>query len=112
MDASKRLRTHRAEFLKLNKKGPLLSYGELKDNEKLYMAQVVFKSIRSRPSRDPYQVFAEILFEWGIMCPHPEARREDRGGYHSCGGCGALVLDFGQLDGDDDVAKLIKEGVQ
>lgn len=112
MEASKKLKGHRTEFLRQQKKGPLLSYSSLTDHDKLFMAQRVFKAIRSQPGRDQYQIFAENLFDWGIMCPHPEARREDRGGYHFCGGCGALVLDFGQLNSDDDVAKLVKEGAR
>ena len=114
MDAtnSRRLKEHRVEFLKQDKKGPLLSYNSLKDHEKLFMARKVFRAIHDLPKRDPYQLFSETLYDWGIMCPHPEARREERRGYHSCEACGALVLDFGQLNSDDDVAKLVKEGVK
>lgn len=111
-NGSVRLKKHRVDFLKQGKKGPLWSYSTLLEQEKMFLARKVFRAIGMLPDRDPYQLFSETLYEWGIMCPHPEARRESRGSYHSCGACGALVLDFGQLNGDDDVAKLVKEGAK
>ncbi len=114
MDAnnSQKLKKHRVEFMKQGKKGPLLGYNSLTEHDKMFMARKVFRAIHMLPDKDPYQIFSETLFDWGIMCPHPEARREDRGSYHFCKACGALVLNFGQLNSDDDVAKLVKEGTK
>jgi hypothetical protein len=108
----RRLKEHRVEFLKQERKGPLLSYGSLKDHEKLFMARRVFRAIGDFPDRDPYQLFSETLYEWGIMCPHPVAKRENRVSYHQCRACGALVIDFGQLNDDDDVSALVKKGAK
>lgn len=110
MDKSKqypRLMSHRRDFYKQNKLGSLLDYRKLDDSEKIFLAVKVFRAIRLLPNRDPYQLFSELLYNWGIMCPHPNARRRSVSGHYACDACGAYVLDFGQLTDDDDVAPLV-----
>lgn len=98
-----RLAAHRYRFNKDNKIGPLLEYKKLENKEKLFLARHYFRAIGENPSSDPYKLFSEILFNWGVMCPHPKAKREQRVFYYFCGACESCVMNLedSQDDGSD-----------
>ena len=84
-----RLELHRLKYHKENHRVPLLSMSSLDPVEKLLVSKDFFSRLfLQRRINQPYEVYAEVLSSWGIMCPHPQLGKD-----HVCGCCGSRVLD-------------------
>jgi hypothetical protein len=92
MRASSRLSSHRSKLRKNGGWGELISYSELSSQEKLFISSQVMAMVRRLPKDDPYSIFASVLYSWGIMCPHPAAKRTQMRTCYHCGSCDAYVL--------------------
>ena len=71
---------HRLKFHRDMKRGKLLRFDDLSVDERAVISKDIFSALhRGSGSRDPYEVVAEILDGWGIMCTHPAAKRTYEG---------------------------------
>ena len=105
-----KLSLHKSKFVKNGKRGALLEYHSLIDSEKMFLACKFFKNLNLNKNKDPYQIFAETLFEWGIMCPHPISRRKQADLCLFCNACGAYVLSFVKITDQDEVKPFLNSG--
>lgn len=71
-----RLELHRLKYRSAEGKHPLIPWAELSDFEKNQFSKQFFNALfLDKQRRDPYTVYVEELFSWGIMCPHPQHKR-------------------------------------
>lgn len=70
-----RLELHRLTYHKAGKKGSLLMVAELDPEEHAQLSEHFFGEIRRHPGVDPYDIYSQVMADWGIMCHHPQTRR-------------------------------------
>jgi hypothetical protein len=84
-----RLELHRLKYHQAQGNLPLLPWNELSEYDRgLFSSDFFTRCFLDRQVRDPYEIYVEALADWGVMCPHPEHKREGRG----CGICGSFVM--------------------
>lgn len=92
-----RLEAHKRRFELAERRGPLLRLDELTVDEVALVNATFFERVNKAPPDDlaaMYNIYAEVLHEWGVMCPHPSIRREYSlcGRWYDCGLCKAAVI--------------------
>lgn len=70
-----RLELHRLKYHKEGMKVSLLTMDELEPEEHSQLSADFFQTVRKNPGRDPYEVYVEVMADWGVMCHHPQSRR-------------------------------------
>lgn len=84
-----RLELHRLRYHKENHRIPLLTMSCLDPIEKLLVSRDFFSRLfLEKRLTHPYEVYADVLSSWGVMCPHPQHVRKES----VCGCCGAQVI--------------------
>jgi hypothetical protein len=88
---------------------PIRHLHQLSGDERERLAREIFIRIRSdRDRRDMYDVWADVLDEWGVACPHPRPRRlyvghftsyvpQPHASWYECLSCGCAVLNEERL---------------
>lgn len=103
-----RLELHRAKFHKDGKKAPMLPVAVLDQEENTLIANDLMSRLRAlsatqEPTPDlHYKTYAEVLSDWGVMCPHPTDKRlydgskifteTDMFRWFDCTMCGCAVI--------------------
>lgn len=83
-----RLEIHRLKRHRDGGRGPLLTTFELDHEERKLVSDHFFESVwTDGQRRDPYEIYAEVLAHWGVMCPHPDEKIIP-GKHAVCGACG------------------------
>lgn len=94
-----KLEIHRLVHYWNGHKGPLLNMGDLDWQEHQLLVEEIFAGQRAYiefdqiPVRDPYTHYASVLAKWGIMCSHPESKREKGQKWFHCSVCNSTVID-------------------
>lgn len=87
-----KLELHRLKYQATGGKHRLLAWSDLTDDERRTVSRDIFLALRSHgQDRDYYEIYLEVLMEWGIMCPHPNHLKTyiDRPHLHfRCSMCG------------------------
>lgn len=72
--------------------GPLRDVAELSKDERELVASEFFAAVWvDAQKHDYYEIYARVLASWGIMCPHPEDRRDYASRYMVCSACQAII---------------------
>jgi hypothetical protein len=96
-----RLELHRLSWLKNGRRGPLLAYSVLSEEERDVLqrelaADVRIKSLNfTSPLDDELyaSVMLDVLSGWGVMCTHPSyALEREKPGHWECKTCGCAVI--------------------
>lgn len=99
---SVRLEAHRLKWFRSERRGSLIPFHDLTDQEKQFLIDELTRDVAVRRLNvsDPTsesefdQLFLQVLNEWGVMCPHPGVSvRMTQFGYH-CSTCGCDVVSF------------------
>lgn len=92
-----RLELHRLKFHHMGRLIPFLRIGELDIAERALISRDFFTRMHITGStRNPYDIYAETLAEWGIMCPHPEETITYSESYAHCNCCGSSLIEWPQ----------------
>lgn len=93
-----RLEIHRLKRA-AGKPSQFLLMDELDEDERMAVGQEFFSEVwADGHRRDLYEIYAEVLARWGIMCPHPKERRNFLSRWSECQVCGSIVPCSGRDD--------------
>ena len=70
-----RIELHKLKYHWLGRKTGMIEFHRLDDEEKKIVANDILHKIYESGGEDPYGVYAEVLAQWGIVCPHPQHMR-------------------------------------
>ncbi len=107
-----RLIKRKIDFYVSNKLGNLLLYKELNNKEKLFITKKVLSEIFKNKNIDPYIIFSNILYTYGIMCPHPKIKRKQLDLYKTCDACGTIIMNHVVLDDEDDLSNILIKAIK
>jgi len=66
-----RIEIHRLKRHLNGPKSELIPFHDLDDKERVIVSESIFSKIYTS-KKDPYEAYAEVLDDWGIICPHPQ----------------------------------------
>lgn len=99
-DASVRLEAHRLKFIHNGRRGHLLPFHELNENEKQFFIEELTRDVSARRLKVDHEaderlfdvMLLNILNDWGIMCPHPRTSVQETAHGYSCQTCGCDII--------------------
>lgn len=99
----KRIHIHKLKFHWFGKKTGMIPFDNLDPDEKKVVAEDILMKLHLAKGQNPYNVYAETLADWGIVCPHPQHMRLYSGTkrseiplddhkWYKCGVCGCSTF--------------------
>lgn len=103
-EATVRLEANRLKFIKNGRRGSLLPFYELNENEKQFFIEELTRdvSVRRLNVEDPVnemifdKMMMNILNDWGVMCPHSRSALEETKFGYFCRTCGCDLVPVGK----------------
>lgn len=85
-----RLELHRLKMHKSNGCREMLLITELNKEELLLIGESLFSELHiNAGKRNIYEVYADVLSSWGVMCPHPKSLLKVSHKSSYCSACGS-----------------------
>lgn len=95
-----RLEAHRLKWIKQEKKGSLLPFHELSDQERQFFIEELTQNVKIRrlnvdDSSDELfydRMLLDLLNDWGVMCAHPSSAVKKKKKSFYCNVCGCHII--------------------